>query len=125
MAMDESSHACRTLISRHTTGMTSVAKFMKRWRQRSTVDCLCCYMLKGAAHVWVCYGPGVRDFWNASLNPLARWMDSVDKDQDLSKAILRFLHLWWTITNLGSRHPFSLRDAIHKKDSIEWNLLLE
>ncbi len=34
-------------------------KFMKKWRQRSTVDCPCFYMLEDAAHVLVCHGPGV------------------------------------------------------------------
>ncbi len=106
-AMAESSQARQTFITKHTTGMTGVGKFMKRWKQRASADCPRCGMLEEAAHVWICQGPGVKEVWSATL-------DAVDTDPDISDAILHYLN-----------PPFFLREAIDQQKSMGWNLMLE
>jgi hypothetical protein len=124
-AMAEFSQARRTFITKHTTGMTGVGKFMKRWKQRASADCPRCGMMEDAAHVWICQGPGVKEAWSATLDGLAKWMDSVDTDPDISDAILHYLNSWRLDLDSSYVPPFFLREAIDQQKSMGWNLMLE
>ncbi len=60
-----------------------------------------------------------------SLESLAEWMDSVDTDPDISKAILHYLNSWRSNSSSDYNVPFWLRDTIKQQADIGWNLFLE
>ncbi len=75
-------------------------------------------MLEDAAHVWICQGPEVQEVWSASLDSLALWMDSVDTDPDISKAILCYLNSWRSDSAVSYNPPFCLREVIEQQKGI-------
>ncbi len=57
----------RVFVSKHTAGMCGVGRFMKRWKQWDTDQCLRCGEREDAAHVWICRDPRAREVWSKSL----------------------------------------------------------
>ena len=48
-------------VSKHTTGMCGVGKFLKLWKQQSHDKCPRCGQVEDAKHVWTCPDAGACD----------------------------------------------------------------
>ena len=81
----------RTFITKHSSGMCRVGKFMHRWKKRDTPTCPRCDAFEDAQHVWLCKGHNSKEVWDMSLDSLRTWMISVQTDPDIQRHILSHL----------------------------------
>jgi hypothetical protein len=95
LAMTESKRSRRVFVSKHTSGMCGVGKFMERWKLRQSSACPMCGEHKDAPHIWKCKGVGMREIWEKALSLLERWMNSIHTDPDIQHAIIGHLRSWW------------------------------
>lgn len=112
-------------ISKHTTGMCDVEKFMKRWRKWDTSACLRCGEQEDSIHVWRCKGQDTPRQWEKSIQDLSQWKTSVNTDPDVNHHILH--HLWhgYNDSPLPEFTPVDLEAAINGQNSIGWGQFFE
>lgn len=91
IAMNESRCSRRVFISKHSSGMCGVGKFMKRWKIRQDDSCPRCGSPEDSAHVWTCKGEGANEVWEKALIDLEGWFNQKHTDPDLQHAIISHL----------------------------------
>jgi hypothetical protein len=93
-AMSSSTLTRQHFVSKHTTGICGVGKNMKRWKKWPTDNGPRCGVEETAPHVWLCKGENACNVWQASLNNLKIWMESVQTDPAIAEAIVDSLDTW-------------------------------
>jgi hypothetical protein len=125
VAMKETKRSQRIFISKHSSGMCGVGKFMKRWQQRHDDSCPRCGMQEDSAHVWLCKGEGVDEIWDKAILEVERWLTKVQTDPDIKHAILAHLNSWRTGHPLDSPNPFLLEEILLGQSRVGWRRFFE
>jgi hypothetical protein len=124
-AATSSSLTRRIFITKHSTGMCGVGKFMARWRQRESPACPRCGAFEDATHVWKCHGLDTDQVWENSLDRLQDWMESQDTDPDLVTLLIDMLCSWRDETPLLNTPAYGLELLVIRQQELGGQALLE
>ncbi len=124
-AMKESKRGKRIFISKHTSGMCGVGRFMKRWKLHQDYSCPRCGLPEDSAHVWACHGEGADNIWETALNNLEGWFNLLDTDPDLQHLVLQHLQSWRDDTGLRPYTNFMLEGIVQSQSRVGWRRFFE
>jgi hypothetical protein len=117
----ETSLSKQIFITKHASGMCGVGRFMCHWKQRDTDPCPRCGMAEDTLHIWRCSGCNSDIVWNAAIENLTVWMDSVDTDPELCSGILHYLNSWRHDSSLQQLTSNEFLELFHAQGDIGWN----
>jgi hypothetical protein len=123
-AYKESTLSRRTFITKHTSGMCGVGKFMHLWKDKDNPNCPRCGDFEDADHVWVCQGEGVLETWENSLERLKNWLQDSMTDPDLQEVIISYLNGWRDGSTDSLVPPKGMEQLIDQQNAIGWNSFL-
>jgi hypothetical protein len=83
-------------VSKHSSGMCGVGKWMKRWKDSDARPC--CGEPEDAIHVWLCQGRDSQTRWTATISKLSDWLNQVDTDPDIIHYLMLYLNSWRSST---------------------------
>jgi hypothetical protein len=69
-AMNNTNLPRRWFISKHSSGMCGVGKFIALWKDTETANCPWCGQFEDASHVWKCQSIPVQLIWDSQLEKL-------------------------------------------------------
>ncbi len=125
-AMKESQRMRRVFVSKQSSGMCGVGKFMVGWRERESPDCpRCGKFFEDAPHVWVCSGLDADKVWDTSLTRLEEWMSSVQTGPDAQTTILHYLKGWKYNNTQSIDLPTKIQDLALSQSKQGWSLFFE
>jgi hypothetical protein len=111
--------------TKHTSGMCSVGKFQRLWKQRESDACPHCGLPEDSLHVWKCRDPTVTPIWDNAINHLNLALRKLDTDPDIIVAIVSYLQSWRkdqplsTIGTIKLQHMLELQDIIGAQQFFE------
>jgi hypothetical protein len=115
----------RIFITKHTSGMCGVGKFMKQWKEWTSDSCPRCGMMEDAPHVWRCKGAGTEEIWNKAVAELDTTLRRLNTDPTLHHIILLYLRSWWSGEGITYEAPRDFQELLQEQQNISWDRFFE
>ena len=110
-------------LSKWTTGMCGVGKWLKRWKWQDHSDCPRCGQTEeDVEHVLLCNEISSVTLWTSSISKLKTWLEQNDCDDEMNTAICSSLMAWHNgspLPNIPTDNSL-LKKALFQQDMISW-----
>ncbi len=123
-AMTESKRSRRVFISKQTSMMCGVGKFMKRWKMRQDDNCPRCGIQEDSINVWTCHGEGADDICDRAITNLDSWFNLNQTDPDIQHLIISYLKSWRANDKETTHSTFLLEEIIQGQLKVRWRRFL-